>query len=110
MAEAPGNPERLFPFILRARKLVVGRDNLFRRHKQLQFVLITTDLSENSRKEILHGFADKPIVQKYTSAELESFFQVKNTKVLGFLKSPLATAIYQDGLRTARINRSEVSE
>lgn len=98
--------ERLYPFVLRARKLIVGRDTLYRKKGRLHFVLITTDISENSRDEILQGFRDYPVVQRYTSAELEQFFALKNTKVLGFEKSTLSASIYA-GLREFRINRPE---
>ena len=45
--------ERLFPFVLRARILLVGRETLLRSKSRLHFVLVTDDLSEQSRKEIL---------------------------------------------------------
>lgn len=96
--------EKLFPFVLRARKLIVGRENLFRKKGRLHFVLITTDISENSREEILKGFSDYPVVQRYDSAELERHFAVRNAKVIGFEKSTLSASIYQ-GLREFRINR-----
>ena len=105
-AKTATQAEKLFPFVLRSRKLVVGRDNLFRNKSKLQFLLITTDISENSREEMLQKFGDKPIVQVYTAPELEKFFQVYNTKVIGFVKSPLATTIYQ-GLREHRLNRGQ---
>lgn len=95
--------ERLFPFVLRARKLIVGRDRLIRSKRQLQMVLITTDISPGSREEILREFADYPILQCYTSAELEGFFGVRGAKVLGFAKSSLAKSIYA-GLKQHRVN------
>jgi hypothetical protein len=102
----PEDAEKLFPFVLRARKLIVGRENLFRKKGRLHFVLITTDISDNSREEILKGFSDYPVVQRYASADLERLFAVHNTKVVGFEKSTLSASIYQ-GLREARINRPE---
>ena len=99
-----GPVERLFPFVLRSRILLTGRETLLRKKGQLHFLLITTDLSENSRKEILKDFAHYPIVQSYTTAELEQFFKVRGTKVVGFQKSDLAQSIYAE-LKEHRLNR-----
>lgn len=96
--------ERLFPFVLRTRSLLVGRDTLRRSKGKLHFILITHDLSENSRKQVLQDFAHYPVVQHYTAADLESFFKVKGTKVVGFAKSGLAQSIYA-GLKAHRINQ-----
>ena len=96
--------ERLFPFVLRARILLVGRETLLRSKSKLHFVLITDDLSEQSRKEILSEFAHYPIVQRYSSAELEQFFRLQGTKVLGFAKSGLAQSIYAE-MKEHRINK-----
>jgi hypothetical protein len=99
------NPvERLFPFVLRARILIVGRETLLRSKSRLHFVLVTDDLSEQSRKEVLSDFAHYPVVQRYTSQELEQFFGVKGTKVLGFVKSGLAQSIYAE-LKEYRLNK-----
>jgi len=99
----PAGVERMFPFVLRARILLVGRDVLRRSKGRLHFVLITTDLSENSHADILKEFAHYPIVQHYTSADLERHFAVKGTKVVGFRKSTLAQSIYAE-LKAHRIN------
>lgn len=96
--------ERLFPFVLRSRKLLVGRERLLRRKRELQWVLITTDISEGSRAEMLRDFRDYPIVQRYTTRELEQFFSVRGAKVVGFAKSGLAKSIYA-GLKDHRINK-----
>ena len=96
--------ERLFPFVLRARILLVGRETLQRSKSKLHFILITDDLSEQSRKEILSEFAHYPIVQRYTSAELEQFFRLQGTKVVGFAKSGLAQSIYGE-MKEHRINK-----
>jgi hypothetical protein len=96
--------ERLFPFVLRARILLVGRERLFRSKRHLHFVLITTDLSENSRAEILQAFAHYPVVQCYAAADLERFFKIKGAKVIGFKKSGLAQSVYAE-LKAHRINR-----
>jgi hypothetical protein len=96
--------ERLFPFVLKSRALLVGRDTLGRSKSKLHFVLITTDLSEGSCAQILSDFSHYPIVQKYTSAELDGFFGIKGAKVVGFAKSGLAQSIYAE-MKEFRINR-----
>ncbi len=99
--------ERMFPFVMRSRNIIVGRDTIWRARSRLHFVLITSDLSETSRAEILRDFAHYPIVQHYTSADLERFFDLHETKVIGFEKSGLAQSIYA-GLKEFRINKPEV--
>jgi hypothetical protein len=96
--------ERLFPFVLRSRNLIVGRDTLSRSKSRLHFVLVTHDLSEGSRSDILAEFAYYPVVQHFTSDDLERFFQLKGTKVVGFQKSGLAKSIYAE-LKEYRINQ-----
>jgi hypothetical protein len=103
---SPERPvERLFSFVLRSRILIVGRDTLARSKSRLHFVLITRDLSENSRAEILSDFAHYPVVQHYTAEELEKFFGIKGAKVIGFEKSGLAQSLYAE-LKEHRINGS----
>ena|SRR5947207_2802039 len=102
---APTKPvERLFPFALRSRILIIGRDTLLRSKSKLHFVLITTDISENSRKEILSEFAHYPVVQHYQSEDLEKHFGLKGAKVIGFAKSGLAQSLYAE-LKQHRINQ-----
>ncbi len=102
---APQRPvERLFPFVLRSRNLIVGRETLARSRRRLHFVLITSDLSAGSREEILRDFRFYPVVQRYTSAELEQFFGIKGAKVIGFQKSGLAQSLYAE-LKDYRLNR-----
>jgi hypothetical protein len=97
-SDHPGSPavERLFPFALRARILVVGRDALRRSKRKLLFVLITADLSANSRQSIKSTFHPLPIIERYTSADVERLFNLKATKVVGFRKSSLAQSIYRE--------------
>jgi len=95
--------ERLFPFALRSRVLIVGRETLARSKSKLHFILVTTDLSENSVKETLQKYSYYPIVQRYTSVEIEKFFGLKSTKILGFQKSDLAKSIYAE-LKEHRLN------
>jgi hypothetical protein len=96
--------ERLFPFVLRSRILIVGREALGHSKSKLHFVLITTDLSEGSRGQILQHFAHYPVVLHYTSADLEKHFGVKGAKVVGFQKSGLAQSLYAE-LKEYRINQ-----
>jgi hypothetical protein len=96
--------ERLFPFVLKSRGLIVGRDTLVRSKGRLHFVLITMDISENSRNQILKDFAHYPVVQHYTEADLETHFRIKGAKVIGFAKSGLAQSIYAE-LKEHRINK-----
>jgi hypothetical protein len=96
--------ERLFPFVLRSRILIVGRELLRRSKGRLHFVLITRDISEASRAAILANFAHYPVVQQYAAADLEKFFGLKETKTIGFAKSGLAQSIYAE-LKEHRINR-----
>ena len=101
---SPEKPvERLFPFLVRSRKLIVGREALARSRRRLHSVLISSDISDSSKAEILRDFADYPILQKYTAAEIESYFGVRNAKVLGFEKSSLAKSIYNQ-LKGVRLN------
>ena len=101
----PGKPvERLFPFVLRSRILLVGRETIFRRRGKLHFVLVTTDLSDNSRTEILSELKDYPLVQHYQSEELEKHFGLKGAKVVGFAKSSLSQSVYSE-LKQYRINK-----
>jgi hypothetical protein len=102
--QVPDQPvERLYSFVLRSRILILGRDTLARSKSRLHFVLITRDLSDNSRAQILSDFRHYPIVQHYSSEELEKYFGIKGAKVIGFEKSGLAQSIYA-GLKQHRIN------
>jgi hypothetical protein len=95
--------ERLFPFVLRARTLLTGQDTLARSKSKLHFILVTTDLSEGSRQKILSEYSHYPVVQFYTSADLEQFFGLKGTKGVGFKKSTLAQSVYAE-LKQHRLN------
>jgi hypothetical protein len=96
--------ERLFPFVLRSRILMVGRDTLRHSKGRLHFVLITTDIAESSRLEVLTDFKHYPIVQHYTGADLEKFFGIRGAKTVGFAKSGLAQSIYAE-LKSHLINQ-----
>jgi hypothetical protein len=102
---SPWKPvERLFPFVLRSRGLIVGREHLRRNRSRLHFILITRDLSEASRAEVLKDFAPYPIVQHFTAEDLERHFNIQGAKVVGFSKSGLAQSIYAE-LKAYRINK-----
>ena len=96
--------ERLFPFVLKTRALLVGRDTMRANKGKLHFVLITVDIAESSREEVLKDFAHYPVVQHFTAADLERFFNVKGAKAVGFKKSGLAQSIYAE-LKAYRINK-----
>jgi hypothetical protein len=103
--QSPERPvERLFSFVLRSRILMVGRATLARSKSKLHFVLITDDISETSRVEILSDFGHYPVVQHYAAGDLEKFFGIKGAKVIGFEKSGLAQSLYAE-LKEYRINR-----
>ena len=101
--EAKKPVERLFPFVLRSRNLIVGHDTLARSKGRLHFILITTDLAAASRERILSDFSHYPVLQHYTTGDLEKFFGLKGAKVIGFQKSGLAQSLYAE-LREYRIN------
>ena len=101
---APHPVERMFPFVLKTRALLVGRDTLRANKGKLHFVLITTDIAEASREEVLKDFSHYPVVQYFTAAEFEKLFSVKGAKAVGFTKSGLAQSIYAE-LKAHRINQ-----
>jgi len=101
----PAKPvERLFPFVLKTRGLLVGRDTLRANKGKLHFVLITRDIADASRDEVLRDFTHYPVVQHFLAADLEKFFNVKGAKAVGFIKSGLAQSIYAE-LKPHRINQ-----
>jgi hypothetical protein len=103
--QIPEKPvELLFPFVLRSRILIAGRDTLARSKSNLHFVLITHDISEASRAEILSDYKHYPVVQHYTAMELEKYFGIKGAKVVGFKKSGLAQSLFA-ALKKHRINK-----
>jgi len=96
--------ERMFPFVLRAGILLVGRDTLRRNKGKLHFVLVTRDIAESVRVEVLSEFKHYPVVQYYAPADLEKFFGIKGARTIGFAKSGLAQSIYAE-LKAQRINK-----
>ncbi len=77
--------------MLRAHQVLVGRERLIHLRKRLAFVLMTTDMSERSRRELAAIFSC-PQVFAYTSEDIERIFGFRNSKLLGFQKGPLADA------------------
>lgn len=100
----PHPVERLFPFVVKTRALLVGRDTLRANKSKLHFVLIAEDIAESSREEVLKDFTHYPVVQFFTAADFERFFAVKGAKAVGFAKSGLAQSIYAE-LKAFRINQ-----
>jgi hypothetical protein len=104
--KTPGKPiERLFPFVLRSRILLVGRETLARSKRKLHFVLVTTDVSDTVRDAVLSEFSHYPVVQRFTAAEVERFFGAKGAKVIGFQKSGLAQSLYAE-MKESRLNKA----
>jgi hypothetical protein len=98
---------RMFPFVLKTRGLVAGRDALRANKGKLHFVLITEDIAEIHRDEVLKDFSHYPVVQHFLAGDLEKHFNVKGAKAVGFLKSGLAQSIYAE-LKEFRLNRPSV--
>ena len=94
----------MFPFVLRAGILLIGREKLRHNKGKLHFVLITEDIAESHRAEILLAFKHYPVVQHFVAADLEKFFGIKGAKTIGFAKSGLAQSIYAE-LKEYRFNR-----
>ena len=109
MTKTPNQIERLFPFMKKARTLIVGQHVILRSKSQLHFVLITHDISARGKSEALRKFKHYPIVQRYRSAELHDFFALNGVKLLGFRKSGLSKSLYAE-LKQFRINEPVVPE
>lgn len=95
--------ERLFPFIKRARTLIVGQHIILRSKSQLHFVLITHDISDRGKSEALRKFKHYPVIQRYRSADIQKHFDLQGVKLLGFRKSGLSKSLYNE-LKQYRIN------
>ena len=101
----PTHPvERLFPFVKRTGILLVGRERLRGNLGKLHFVLITEDIADESREEVLKDFKHYPVVQFFLPADLERNFGIKGCRAIGFMKSGLAQSIYAE-LKEHRINK-----
>ena len=98
--------ERLFPFAIRAGILIPGYERIVASRSKLQFVLVSTDVSENTLAKVSGTLNDYPIIQHYDSESLYDYFDLLNCRVLGFEKSTLSTSIYQE-LREFRLNKPQ---
>ncbi|MCK5802370.1 MAG: hypothetical protein KAI66_06035 [Lentisphaeria bacterium] len=86
---------KLAPFALRSRAVVVGRQRMCQIRNKLAFVLVTTDITDNSQREILQAHKC-PVYQALTSADIERLFEFHNTKVLGFLRNPVSMSMQKE--------------
>jgi hypothetical protein len=102
--------ERLFPFARRARLCICGREAIRRAASRVEFVLITTDLSDNSFREVHKMLAGLPIIQHYHSRDLEHLLGLHHTKVVGFRRSDLASAIHRELRAAAAAPETEAPE
>ena len=107
MLNTTKKPERLFPFIKRARALIVGQQVILRSKSQLQFVLLTHDISDRGKSEALRKFKHYPIVQHFRSADIHEHFDLRGVKLIGFRKSGLSKSLYAE-LKKYRINEPVV--
>ena len=86
---------RLAPMAARAGVVHTGRHRLSRLSRKLRFILVTQDISANSRREILALSAGVPVVQLLGSADIEELFGMRGTKVVGFVNSSIADSLYR---------------
>ena len=84
--------KKLAPFLLRARKIATGREKLKKKAGALAFLLVTSDLSENSLAQALRDF-HCPIYCIGTSETMKELFALDNAKIVGVFKSTLAESI-----------------
>lgn len=85
---------KMAPFLIRSRTVIPGRERLVQLRNRLAFILITTDISENSRREIQAKF-HCPIVQVCTAEEIRQLFGYGNCKILGFRRTSPATSVFK---------------
>ena len=86
--------EKLAPFARRSGAAITGRERLLRLRAKLEFVLLTEDISANSRREI-EGQFNCPVVTFLTSADVARLFGYHGTKVVGFTKSSLSHSLLE---------------
>jgi hypothetical protein len=84
--------EKLAPFCRKANVVVTGREKLAQMGCNLVFVMITSDLSANSRNEVMQRIK-VPVVEYGTSAEIQRLFGLENAKIVGFKRNSLSTQI-----------------
>lgn len=86
---------KLAPFCRKAGVVVTGRERMARLGRKLGFIVITRDLSANSRKEALQRYAC-PIAEWGTMAEMKQWFGLDNAKIVGFLSHPLSKKLFEE--------------
>lgn len=84
--------KKLSPFAVRAGIAETGRQRLLQHRNKLAFLLITEDISENSRDEVIRDFAC-PVYQALTMELVGELFGFKGTKIIGFRRNVLSTQI-----------------
>lgn len=100
----PAKLDTLLAFSKRSRNFILGRESIYRKRHQLHFVLVTQDLSENSRKEILYKFQHYPVVRFGNSDSICKALGIHGAKVIGFTKGGLSKSLYEL-MKPHRINR-----
>jgi len=94
--EPAKDPARLYSFARRARVLVRGRHAVCNARKRIQFVLVTTDISARSRREIVGQCKGIPMIEYMCTDEVERHFGMENTRIVGFLKSPIGKSLMDE--------------
>ena len=95
--------QRLFPFAKRSAIIIVGRHKMYHDQNRIAFVLVATDISDNSMQELEKNMPRTPVVQKFSSEELKIHFDQDNAKMIAFKKSDLASSILAE-LKSYRID------
>ncbi len=72
----------------------------------MHFLLVTSDLSAASLHQVLSEYRDYPVLQHFTSKELEQHLGIDKPKVVGFRKSSLSQSLYAE-LKEYRIYPGE---
>ena len=96
---------KIAPFMRKAGMVVVGRERLFQLRNKLAYILITDDISENTRQMVLETFRC-PVYQCLNSDDIEKLFNYKGTKLLGFRRSPMSNSALAD-LRPFLVKKEE---
>ena len=94
---------RLFPFAKRSAITIVGRQKMYHGQNRIAFVLVATDISDNSMQELKKNMARTPLVQRFSSDEFKMHFDRDNAKMIAFKKSDLASSILAE-LKAYRID------
>ncbi|MCQ2397476.1 MAG: Gfo/Idh/MocA family oxidoreductase [Lentisphaeria bacterium] len=84
--------KKLAPFAVRAGIAETGRQRLLQHRNKLAFILITEDISDNSRDEAISDFPC-PIYKALTMENIAELFGFKGTKMVGFRRNVLSSQI-----------------